>query len=120
MSSGSVGRRTMNWPIGGDSAEGDLSFIPAASQVDQNGFYSLSFSDENSEVIMIINLSDDGNSLSWTYSEATIAGAQCDFEVTRKDDSGAEGSFTCNNQPSFSGTGASGTANISGSFDARI
>lgn len=105
---------------GGYSAEGELSFIPAASQVDQDGFYSLSFSDEDSAVVMIILLSDDGNTLSWTNSEATIAGAQCDFNISRKDASGAEGTFTCNNQPFFSGTGQSGTANISGSFDARI
>ncbi|MEX0710150.1 MAG: hypothetical protein WD116_02985 [Chloroflexota bacterium] len=105
---------------GGITAEGELSFVPAASQMNQDGIYNLSFSNENSDVLLIIYLSDDGDTLSWTNSEASIAGAQCDFNVTRKDDNGAEGTFTCNNQPFFSGTGASGTANISGSFDARI
>ena len=105
---------------GGITDEGELRFVPAASTVNQDGIYNLSFYSEDSEKLLIIVLSDDGNSLSWTNSEATMAGTTCDWNVTRKDDSGAEGTFTCNNQPYFSSTGGSGTANISGSFDARI
>jgi len=97
----------------------DLAFVPAASVINQNGAYSLSFYSEDSERLLIIILSDDGNTLSWTNSEATMAGTNCDWNVTRKDDNGAEGSFTCNNQPYFTTAAQSGTANISGSFDAR-
>jgi len=117
------GDGSADYRISGDhTAEGELRFVPAASSVNQNGAYSLSFYDEDAEVILIVLLGEgDSNALSFGSTEATIPGAQCDWNITRKDDNGAAGTFTCNDQFLVkSDSGTTGTADISGSFDARI
>jgi hypothetical protein len=117
------GDGSADYRISGDhTAEGELRFVPAASTMNQNGAYSLSFYDEDAEIILIVLLGEgDSNTLSFGSTEATIPGAQCDWNITRKDDNGAAGTFTCNDQFLVkSDSSTTGTADISGSFDARI
>lgn len=117
---GSFANGSAKYHITGDlTADGELGFVALASQVDQNGFYSLSFSDQANTVLVMI-LSADQKVLSWADSGHSIPGASCDFNITRQDANGAAGTFSCDNQPLITTAGtAAGSANISGEFDAR-
>ena len=119
---GLFGNGSAEYHITGDyTADGELGFVPAASQVNQDGASSLSFTDENSDTVLIIALSAGANILSWGNPEYAIPGATCEFNITRQDSTGAAGTFSCNNQLLIATSGTTtGTANISGSFDARI
>lgn len=101
------------------TADGELGFVPQASQVDNSGSYSLSFTDQANTVLVIL-LSADSKVLSWTDSNHTIPGAACDWNISRQDANGAAGTFSCDNQPLFTSTGpTSETVDISGEFDAH-
>jgi hypothetical protein len=104
---------------GGLTADGELGFVPQASQVDNSGFYSLSFTDQANTVLVLL-LSADSKVLSWTDSNHTIPGASCDWNISRQDANGAAGTFSCDNQPLFTSAGpTSETVDISGEFDAQ-
>jgi hypothetical protein len=104
---------------GGLTADGELGFVPQASQVDNSGLYSLSFTDQANTVLVLL-LSADSKVLSWTDSNHTIPGASCDWNISRQDANGAAGTFSCDNQPLFTSAGpTSETVDISGEFDAH-
>lgn len=117
---GDLSHGSAKYHITGDyTADGELGFIPEASQIDSNGTYSLSFSNQGNTVMVII-LSADLKTLSYGDEGHTIGGAQCDFNITRQDSDGAAGSFTCNDELLITGSGTTtGSADISGDFDAR-
>ena len=118
---GIFGDGTAEYQITGDyTADGELRFVPAASQVGQDS-YSLSFTDdENSSTILVISIQGEARALSFGDEGHTIPGAQCDWNLTRQDADGVAGTFNCDNAVLFSGdTGASGQVDISGSFEAR-
>jgi hypothetical protein len=119
-SGGDFSHGSATYHITGDyTADGELGFIPEASQIDNNGTYSLSFSDQANTVLVII-LSAGMQTLSYGDDGHTIGGAQCDFNITRQDSDGAAGSFTCNDELLVTSAGStSGSANISGEFDAH-
>ncbi len=118
---GIFGNGSAKYHITGDyTADGELGFIPAASQIDQNGTYSLSFSNEASDTVLIIQLNGDAKFLSYGDPGHSLPAASCDFNITRQDGDGAAGTFNCNNVMIFTSTGSTtGHANVSGEFDAR-
>jgi hypothetical protein len=111
---------SITYEITGDfTADGELGFVPAASQVSQDS-YSLSFTDdENSSTILVISIIGEARALSYGDEGRTIPGAQCDWNLTRQDADGVAGTFNCDNAVLFSADGASGQVDISGSFEAR-
>ena len=117
---GIFGDGSAEYQITGDfTADGELGFVPAASQVSQDS-YSLSFTDdENSSTILVISIIGEARALSYGDEGHTIPGAQCDWNLTRQDADGVAGTFTCDNAVLFSADGASGQVDISGSFEAR-
>lgn len=117
---GIFGDGSAEYQITGDfTADGELGFVPAASQVSQDS-YSLSFTDdENSSTILVISIIGDARALSYGDAGHTIPGAQCDWNLSRQDADGVAGTFNCDNAVLFSADGASGQVDISGSFEAR-
>lgn len=115
---GDFSNGSAKYNITGDyTADGELGFVPEASQIDNNGTYSLSFTDGANTVLVII-LSDGMQTLSYGDDGHTVSGAQCDFNITRQDSDGAAGSFTCDDELLLTSSGT-GSADISGEFDAR-
>ncbi|MDP9469006.1 MAG: hypothetical protein M3P32_09765, partial [Chloroflexota bacterium] len=115
------GDGSATYHITGDyTADGELGFVPLASQVSQDS-YSLSFTDDaNSTTLIIISIVGDSRAFSYGDQGHTIPGVQCDWNITRQEADGVAGTFNCDNALSFAGdTGATGQVDISGSFEAR-
>jgi hypothetical protein len=119
-SGGDFSHGSAKYHITGDyTADGELGFIPEASQFDNNGTWSLSFSDQANTVIVII-LGSGIQTLSYGDEGHTVPGIQCDWNITSQDANGAAGSFQCNDQPLYSAAGTTtGSVDLTGEFTAR-
>jgi hypothetical protein len=119
---GSGANGSVTFEITGDVSEsGELPFIPILGGFfQQEGASYMPFSDaENAEgEVVFITLSPDGNVFAYGNGTVSIPAADCEWNITRNDDSGATGSFTCNDAASISETGF-GTVDVHGEFDAH-
>jgi len=100
----------------------ELPYIPILGGFfQQNGASYLPFAESdnaNGEVVFIALNADGTNAFAYGNGTVSIPAAECDWNITRNDDGGAAGSFTCNDAMSLAENGI-GTVDISGSFDAH-
>ena len=112
---GSAGEGSVTYTVSGSIEDsGEQPFVPAMSFYD--GFWTMTFGGEAS--LIIISLDPATPSVNYTNGGNSVGGAaECEFDITRQDESGAEGSFDCPDAPAIV-AGALDTASISGSFSA--
>jgi hypothetical protein len=109
---------------GGMNDSGELPFAGNFAYFQQAGVTFLVFTedteaDEANGLIVI--LSDDGNVLQFVTDDLIVPTAECEWNVSQNDSSGAAGSFTCNDAVGFSASGAPVTdLDISGDFDVDL
>ena len=113
---------SVTFDISGDVTEsGELPFIPILGGFfQQNGASYMPFAESesaNGEVVFI-TLSDEQNVFAYGNGEVSIPAADCEWNVTRNDASGATGSFTCNDALAITASGM-GTVDVHGEFDAH-
>jgi hypothetical protein len=117
-----TGTGTVNFEItGGFQDSGELPFVGNFAYFDQAGVTFLVFTDDTgaSEANgIVITLSDDGNVLAYITDEIIVPTAECDWNVSRDDATGAAGTFVCNDASGF-GTGGQmySDLDISGEFE---
>ncbi len=114
---------SVTYEITGDvQASGELPFINVLGgyYFQQEGVTYMPFaeSEDTSGEVVFITLSADGNIFAYGNGTVAIPAAECDWNVTRNDDSGATGSFTCNDVFAVTETGM-GTVDVQGEFDAH-
>jgi hypothetical protein len=111
---------------GGHEVSDELPFAGNFAYFQQAGVSFLVFTDdtdatEANGVIITVGPegSDENNVFQYITDDLIIPAADCDWNITRNDATGAAGSFTCNNVSGFSGigSGVSGV-NITGDFEA--
>lgn len=113
---------SVTFDISGDVTEsGELPFLTVLGGFfQQNGASYMPFANsENSEgEVIFISLSADGNVFAYGNGTVSIPAAECDWNITQNDDSGAAGSFTCNDALAITESGM-GTVDVHGEFDAH-
>lgn len=111
---------SVQYEVTGDyTGDGELPFVPEASYSDQDGRTYLSFTDGSA--VLIISLSADGNVVQFGNEEVAIPAAECEFNLSRHDASGASGSFDCPDAAVITSTGTQmGSGTIRGTFDANM
>jgi hypothetical protein len=119
---GSGANGSVTFEITGDVTEsGELPFIPILGgffQQEGASYMPFANSDNAAGEVVFITLSPDGNVFAYGNGTVSIPAADCEWNITRNDDSGATGSFTCTDAMAISESGI-GTADVSGSFDAH-
>lgn len=119
---GSGANGSVTFEITGDVNEsGELPFLPILGGFfQQNGSSYMPFanSDTDNGEVVFITLSDDGNVFAYGNGTVAVPAADCDWNVTRNDDGGATGSFTCNDALAVTETGM-GQVDVHGEFDAH-
>jgi hypothetical protein len=111
---------------GGHEVSDELPFAGNFAYFQQAGVSFLVFSDdtdasEANGVIITVGPdgSDENNVFQYITEDLIIPAADCDWNITRHDATGAAGSFTCSNVSGFSGIGSGVSGiNITGDFEA--
>ena len=116
------GEGAVNFEItGGFQDSGELPFVGNFAYFDQAGVTFLVFTDDSdaSEANgVIITLSNDGNVLAYITDEIVVPTADCDWNVSRNDATGAAGTFDCNDAGGFGTNGQIyNDLDISGEFE---
>ena len=111
------GQGSLTYTVTGSVEDsGEAAFVPAMSFYD-SGFWTMSFG--GGEALIIVSLDPSTPSVNYTKGGNSVGGAaECEFDIARQDESGAEGSFECTDAPAVV-AGALDTASISGSFSAN-
>lgn len=109
------------YDISGDySASGELPYQSImGGYLDLQGVTYLPFAEtESSDEVAFITLSDEQNIFAFGNGEFSVPAADCDWNVTRNDATGAAGSFECTDAMGIHvGEQTFVTVDISGSFD---
>ena len=111
-----AGENSISYTVTGSIEDsGEEQFVPSMSFYD-SGFWTMTFG--GGEVLIIVSLDPATPSVNYAKGGDTIGGAaECQFDITSQDESGAAGSFDCLDAPAVV-AGALDTASISGSFSA--
>ncbi len=106
---------------GGHEEGGEFIWIPVASSY-APGWWSMSFTEQSADGAAVLALSLDpaNTNVSFGDGEITIFGAapECSFDIDHQDDSGASGSFDCDNLTGITAAEMIPDISFSGTFDA--
>jgi hypothetical protein len=119
------GNGSVDYSISGSySDSGTLPFAGNYAYFQQAGVTFLVFTDDaNAEEAngVILSISDDGNVFQYVTDEIVIPAADCEWNITRNDATGAAGSFNCNDQGGFGTDGqVYADLDISGDFEVGL
>lgn len=119
---GSGANGSVTFEITGDVNEsGELPYLTILGgffQQEGASYMPFADSDNSAGEVVFITLSPDGNVFAYGNGTVSIPAADCEWNVTRNDDGGAAGSFTCNDATAITETGF-GTVDVHGEFDAH-
>jgi hypothetical protein len=117
-----TGNGTAHYELSGDVAgSGDLPFVGVTSTFDGNaGQAYLAFSRGGDEVLIVALDRQSGSAVQFGNPDIAISPtpAGCTFDIRQLDDSGASGSFDCQNQFAIKGEQLA-VAGITGTFEAH-
>lgn len=115
---GGTGQGSLNYTIsGGFDAEGEAPYFSGMSFY-SDGIWNLAFGDGT--LLILVYIDPSTPSINFTDGANTVSGSdvECDFDFTRQDESGADGSYDCQDAPAVV-NGTLTTASMSGDFTAN-